>query len=151
MSSRFQSAFLSLTLQRHGPRGRGFNLWQTSFPNNSAGLCTERTGPLFRSIWDGFVQNTVQQCARTTTSLSKDSFIKFRGRRVLKCCSTCTASTGWPENLTLFSGNCPWWEHIKRNNGYSVFRWNQNVLSAPGSVLSEWENLQAVKCSNLRN
>lgn len=68
----------------------------------------------------------VLQCdGATSLSLSKDSFIKFRGQRVLKCWSMCTTLT---ENLTLFSGNCPLWEHIKRNNGSSVLWWNPVVL-----------------------
>lgn len=68
----------------------------------------------------------VLQCdGATSLSLSKDSFIKFRGQRVRKCWSMRTTLT---ENLTLFSGNCPLWEHMKRNNGSSVLWWNPIVL-----------------------
>lgn len=38
------------------------------------------------------IQNSVLQCDGTATSLSECSFIKFRGRRVLKCRAMCTVS-----------------------------------------------------------
>lgn len=74
----------------------------------------------------------------TAASLSEYSFIKFRGQRVLKCRTMCSASTEflW-KTWHCFSGNCPLWERIKRNNGSSVLCWNQTLLLATSSRLSK--------------
>lgn len=43
------------------------------------------------------------------------------------------------ENLSVFAGNCPLWDHTKKNNGPSVFCLNQMLLLVMDSGLSKLE------------
>lgn len=137
MSSRFQSEFLTLTLKLHGPSGRGFNLWQTSLLQYSPTLCPEQTSGLSSSIWN--VLFKIVSCSvmawpphylKIHLSNSEDRESLNVGPCVRHRLSSC-------ENLTLFSGNCPLWERIKRSNGSRVLWWNQKALLATKSLLSK--------------
>lgn len=116
--------------------GRGFNLWQTglllytySVPKASRGLLCSIWNVLFE-----IVSHSVMEWPPHYQNIHLSNWEDGESLNVKPCAQYQPSNC---ENLILFPGNCPLWEHIKRNNGSSVLCWIQTVLLATSSLLGK--------------